>query len=135
MINQVELPDEQPAMRIIAMPKDANAGGSIFGGWIMSQIDMAGAVVAISRAKGRVATVKVNSLEFKQPVFVGDLLSCYANVVDVGKSSITVEVKVYAQRNSKAPETIKVTQAELIYVALDEDRKPRLVPDEIEKVQ
>ena len=129
MIDHVDLPSEQPALRIIAMPADTNAGGSIFGGWIMSQIDLAGAVVAISRAKGRVATVKVNSIEFKEPVFVGDLLSCYAKVVKVGKTSITVDVQVFAQRKSGLI-TIKVTEAELVYVALDEERKPRSVPAE-----
>ncbi len=132
MINSNELPDEQPALRIVAMPKDTNAGGSIFGGWIMSQIDIAASIAAIMRAKGRVATVKVNSLEFNQPVFVGDLLSCYSNVTKVGKTSITVDVKVYAQRNSKKPQTIKVTEAELVFVALDEDRKPRIVPEEVD---
>lgn len=130
MINSDKLPDGQPALRIVAMPKDTNAGGSIFGGWIMSQIDIAGSIAAIMRAKGRVATVKVNSLEFKKPVFVGDLLSCYADVTGVGNTSITVDVKVFAQRNSRKLETIKVTEAELVFVALDENRKPRIVPKE-----
>ncbi len=132
MINSNDLPEGQPALRIVAMPKDTNAGGSIFGGWIMSQIDIAGSVAAIMRAKGRVATVKVNSLEFKQPVFVGDLLSCYADVIHVGRTSITVDVKVFAQRNSREPETIKVTEAELVFVALDEKRRPRVIPEEVD---
>lgn len=125
----VELPDRQPAIRVAAMPADANAGGSIFGGWIMSHVDIAGSIVARERAKGRVATVAVNSFEFHQPVFVGDLISCYAELVRVGRTSITVRVEVYAQRNPANMQTVKVTEAELTYVALDENRKPRKVPD------
>lgn len=125
----VELPDRQPAIRVTAMPADANAGGSIFGGWIMSHVDIAGSIVALERAKGRVATVAVNSFEFHQPVFVGDLISCYVELVRVGRTSITVKVEVYAQRNPENMQTVKVTEAELTYVALDENRKPRRVPD------
>ncbi len=128
MTTNVELPDQQPAIRVLAMPKDTNAGGSIFGGWIMSQVDIAGSIVALDRAKGRVVTVAVNSFEFHQPVFVGDLISCFAKVTKVGRSSITVKVEVYAQRNPSEVQTVKVTEAELTYVALDENRKPRAVP-------
>ena len=98
----------------------------------MSQVDTAGAIVAIARAKGRVATVGVKSFEFHEPVFVGDLISCYAEIVHVGKTSITVKVEVYAQRNPEKLITVKVTEAELTYVALDENRRPRQVPAEIE---
>ena len=124
----VKLPDKQPAIRVAAMPKDTNSGGSIFGGWIMSQVDIAGAIAALTRAKGRVATVAVKSFEFHEPVFVGDLISCYADVIKVGRTSITVKVEVYAQRNPSSPETVKVTEAELTYVALDENRRPREIP-------
>lgn len=124
----VTLPDKQPAIRIAAMPKDTNSGGSIFGGWIMSQVDIAGAVAALARARGRVATVGVKSFEFHEPVFVGDLISCYADVIRVGKTSITVKVEVYAQRNPSDLKTVKVTEAELTYVALDENRRPRQIP-------
>ncbi len=127
--SKVKLPDKLPAIRVAAMPKDTNAGGSIFGGWIMSQVDIAGSIAALERAKGRVATVAVNSFEFHEPVFIGDLISCYADVIRVGLTSITVKVEVYAQRNPAKPETVKVTQAELTYVALDENRRPRLVPE------
>jgi acyl-CoA thioesterase YciA len=123
------LPDKQPAIRVAAMPKDTNSGGSIFGGWIMSQVDVAGAIVALVRAKGRVATVGVKSFEFHEPVFVGDLVSCYADVIRVGRTSITVRVEVYAQRNPSDPQTVKVTEAELTYVALDENRRPRKIPE------
>jgi acyl-CoA thioesterase YciA len=115
-----------PAIRVVAMPADANAAGDIFGGWIMSQVDIAGSVVAIRRAQGRVVTVAVNSFEFHQPVYVGDLVSCYAEVVKVGNTSMTVEVKVFAERD-RLDEAVKVTEAVLTYVAVDENRKPRLV--------
>ncbi|MFB3090252.1 MAG: acyl-CoA thioesterase [Gammaproteobacteria bacterium] len=126
------LPDKQPAIRVAAMPADTNSAGSIFGGWIMSQVDIAGSIAALERARGRVVTVAVNSFEFHQPVFVGDLISCYAEVIKVGRTSITVKVEVYAQRNPGNPETIKVTEAELTYVALDENRKPRSVPPKLD---
>lgn len=118
--------DTHPTIRVVAMPADANAAGDIFGGWIMSQVDIAGSVVAHRRARGRVVTVAVNSFEFHQPVFVGDLISCYAEVVQVGRTSLTVDVKVFAERNRvEAP--LKVTQATLTYVAVGDDRKPRPV--------
>ena len=127
----IELPaDRQPAIRVVAMPKDTNSCDSIFGGWILSQIDIAAAIPALERAKGRVATVAVNSVEFHEPVFVGDVVSCYAEVIKTGKTSITVKVEVYAERNFSNKEVVKVTEAELTFVALDENRKPRLVPEE-----
>ncbi len=120
--------DRQPAIRVAAMPKDTNSGGSIFGGWIMSQIDIAAAIPALERARGRVATVAVNSIEFHEPVFVGDVISCYAEVIKTGHTSITVKVEVYAERNPEKKKTVKVTEAELTYVALDEKRRPRKLP-------
>ncbi|MCH8263621.1 MAG: acyl-CoA thioesterase [Proteobacteria bacterium] len=126
------LPDKQPAIRVAAMPADTNSAGSIFGGWIMSQVDIAGSIAALERARGRVVTVAVNSFEFHQPVFVGDLISCYAEVIEVGRTSVTVKVEVYAQRNPDNPETIKVTEAELTYVALDKNRKPRSIPPKLD---
>ena len=125
------LPDKQPAIRVAAMPADTNSAGTIFGGWIMSQVDVAGSIAALERARGRVATVAVNSFEFHKPVFVGDLISSYAEVIKVGRSSITVKVEVYAQRNPGKLKTIKVTEAELTFVALDENRKPRSVPPKL----
>ncbi len=129
---QVSLPDRQPTLRVVPMPHDTNYGGSIFGGWIMSQVDIAGSIPALHRARGRVATVAVKSFEFHQPVFVGDLVSLYAEVSEVGHSSIHVQVEVYVQRNIEKVETYKVTEAELTYVALDEQRRPRPVPPEPE---
>ncbi len=110
------------------MPADANQHGDIFGGWIMSQVDIAGSVLAARRARGRVATIAVNSFQFKQPVFIGDVLSFYGDIVRVGNTSITVNVEVYAQRNPREIETVKVTEATLTYVATGPDRKPRPVP-------
>ena len=128
---KVALPhDKQPALRVVPMPSNANFVGDIFGGWIMSQVDIAGSIPAIRRARGRVATVAVNSFTFKQPVFVGDLVSLYADIVRVGRTSITVDVEVFAQRNRLKDECVKVTEATLIYVAVDENRKPRVVPPE-----
>ena len=126
------LPDKQPAIRVAAMPADTNSAGSIFGGWIMSQVDIAGSIAALERARGRVVTVAVNSFEFHQPDFVGGLISCYAEVIEVGRTSVTVKVEVYAQRNPDNPETIKVTEAELTYVALDKNRKPRSIPPKLD---
>ena len=126
------LSDKQPAIRVAAMPADTNSAGTIFGGWIMSQVDIAGSIAALERARGRVVTVAVNSFEFHQPVFVGDLISCYAEVIKVGRTSITIKVEVYAQRCPSNPKTIKVTQAELTYVALDENRKPRGIPPRLD---
>ena len=112
-------------LRVVPMPADANQHGDIFGGWIMSQVDIAGGVLAARRAQGRVATVAVNSFQFKQPVFIGDVLSFYADIVRVGNTSITVYVEVYAQRNPRDIETVKVTEATLTYVATGPDRRPR----------
>ena len=109
------------------MPADSNSTGDIFGGWVMSQVDIAGSIPAIRLARGRVATVAVNSFVFKQPVMVGDLVSFYADVVKVGRTSITVSVEVYAQRNPEKEETVKVTEAVLTYVAVDKQRRPRVV--------
>lgn len=120
--------DKQPALRVMPLPSDANIHGDVFGGWIMAQVDIAGALPAVRRANGRVATVAVNSFVFKQPVFVGDVLSFYADIVRVGRTSITVNVEVYAQRNRLDEEIVKVTEATLTYVATDEHRQPRPVP-------
>ena len=124
----VKLPQREPTLRVVAMPSDANYVGDIFGGWLMGQVDVAGSIPALHRAKGRVATVAVNSFVFKQPVFVGDIVSFYAEIVKVGNTSITVDVAVYSQRDPARPVCVKVTEAVLTYVAVDDERKPRLVP-------
>lgn len=117
-----------PTLRVMPMPSDANVHGDVFGGWIMAQVDIAGSLPAVRRSNGRVATIAVNSFLFKQPVFVGDLLSFYADIVKVGNTSITVYVEVFAERNRLQAETVKVTEATLTYVATDESRKPRQIP-------
>ena len=124
----VQLPPGVPALRVTPMPADANAHGDIFGGWIMSQVDIAGSVPAARRARGRIATVAVNSFVFKQPVLVGDLVSFYATIEKTGRTSITVSVEVFAQRNPDQEVTVKVTEASLTYVAVGPDRKPRELP-------
>ena len=117
----------EPTLRVIPMPADANHTGDIFGGWIMAQVDLAGAVPAMRVAKGRVATVAVNSFVFKQPVLVGDIVSLYADVIRIGRTSITVSVEVYAQHRATGEGGVKVTEAVLTYVAVDENRQPRVV--------
>ncbi|WP_161136281.1 acyl-CoA thioesterase [Schauerella aestuarii] len=109
-------------------PSDANIHGDVFGGWIMSQVDIAGAVIAARRAAGRVATVAVNAFVFKKPVFVGDLLSFYADIERVGRTSVTVSVVVYAERHRMDAEIVKVTEASVTYVATDEARQSRPLP-------
>ena len=122
--------DKQPVLRIVPMPADTNAHGTIFGGWVMAQVDIAGSIPAWARAGEPVVTVAVNSFVFKEPVFVGDVVSFYADVVKVGRTSITVDVEVYAQRGrtGTAQEAVKVTEAQLTYVAVDDARQPRIVP-------
>lgn len=126
----VTLPPGIPTLRVAPMPADANFHGDIFGGWIMSQVDIAGSVPASRRARGRIATVAVNSFVFKEPVLLGDLVSFYATIQKVGRTSITVSVEVYAERNPGEEITVKVTEASLTYVAVGPDRRPRELPPE-----
>jgi len=128
MTDKTTLPDGMPVLRVMPMPADANIHGDVFGGWIMAQVDVAGAIPAARRANGRVATVAVTSFQFKNPVFVGDLLSFFAQVLKTGKTSITVEVEVYAERMRLQADVVKVTEATLVYVATGTDRKPRELP-------
>ena len=122
------LPPREPVLRVVPMPADVNQHGDIFGGWIMSQVDIAGGVLAARRARGRVATVAVNSFTFKQPVLVGDLVTFYGEVVRAGRTSVTIDVEVYAQRNPRDIVTVKVTEASLTYVAVDASGRPRPIP-------
>jgi acyl-CoA thioesterase YciA len=124
--------DREPTLRVIPLPRDTNTAGDVFGGWIMSQVDLAGSVAAARRAQGRVVTVAVNAFDFKIPVFTGDLVSFYAEVIRVGNTSLTVDVQVYAERGWRSAEqfteVVRVTEAVLTYVAMDQDRRPRPVP-------
>jgi len=126
----VSLPRREPTLRVVAMPSDANYAGDIFGGWLMGQVDIAGSIPALHLARGRVVTVAVNSFQFKQPVLVGDIVSFYAEIMKVGRTSITVDVAVYSQRDPAKPTCVKVTEATLTYVAVDENSKPRPVPSQ-----
>src|SRR6185437_5167772 len=128
-IAPLTLPDDrQLVMRVMPMPADANGNGDIFGGWIMAQVDIAGAVLPARIAKGRIATVAVNQFVFKQPVSMGDLLSFYAKVERIGRTSVTVNVEVYAERNPANLHVVKVTEANLTYVAIDRSGRPRPIP-------
>jgi len=118
-----------PALRTIAMPADANANGDIFGGWVLSQMDLAGGSIAVQRARGRVATVAITGMSFHLPVFIGDEVSCYGTITKIGRSSITVHIESWARRH-RTGERVKVTEGTFTYVALGDDRKPRKVPPE-----
>src|SRR5215468_4041286 len=119
----------EPAIRTVAMPKDANANGDIFGGWMMAQMDLAGAVVAIRRARGRVATVAVEAMAFHRPVMVGDLVSCFAEVKRVGRTSLSVQIDAWVERRIDGSAE-QVTSGLFTYVAMDEKGRPRPVPAE-----
>ena len=128
-IAPLQLPDDrQLVLRVMPMPADANGNGDIFGGWIMAQVDIAGAVLPSRIAKGRIATVAVNQFIFKQPVSIADLLSFYARVERIGTTSVTVNVEVYAERDPAALHVVKVTEANLTYVAIDREGRPRPIP-------
>ncbi|MES2190523.1 MAG: acyl-CoA thioesterase [Pseudomonadota bacterium] len=128
-IPTVDLPTEgELVLKVIPMPGDCNANGDIFGGWVMSQVDLAGAVLPARYVDGRMATVAVNQFIFKQPVRVGDLLSFFASVTRIGTTSITIQMEVYAERLRNQGKYIKVTEASLTYVAIDDMGRPRKIP-------
>ena len=129
MSDPTPIVERQPAVRMLAIPADTNPSGDIFGGWLMSQMDIAGGIAAAARAKGRAVTVAVEGMEFHQPVYVGDLVSCYADVVATGTTSITVKVETLARRRAGG-ETVKVTEGTFVFVAIDADGRPRPVPPE-----
>lgn len=120
--------DMELVLRVMPLPADANGNGDVFGGWIMAQVDLAGSVLPARIAKGRIATVAVKEFIFKQPVSIGDLLSFYARVERVGRTSVTVHVAVFAERNPAEPVICKVTEATVTYVAIDRDGQPRTIP-------
>jgi len=129
MTGPTSLPDgSELVLRVMPLPADVNGNGDIFGGWLMAQVDLAGAVLPSRIAKGRIATVAVNEFIFKQPVSVGDLVSFYARIARIGKTSITVHVTVLAERNPANLQVVRVTEANLTYVAIDREGKPRPVP-------
>lgn len=124
---QPQIGQRELVLRVMPMPADSNANGDIFGGWIMAQVDIAGSVMPARLSRGRVATVAVNEFVFKQPVSIGDLLSFYATVTRVGRTSITVHVEVMAERDPENLHVVKVTEANLTYVAIDREGKPRQI--------
>ena len=125
----MQLPtDQELVLKVIPMPGDCNANGDIFGGWVMAHVDLAGSVVPARYTQGRMATVAVNEFVFKQPVRVGDILSFFSKVTRIGRTSITVKVEVYAERIRAQGEYIKVTEASLTYVAIDDQGQPRELP-------
>jgi acyl-CoA thioesterase YciA len=126
---QPQPPRFEPALRTIAMPADANAYGDIFGGWVLSQMDLAGGSLAVQRARGRAATVAITGMTFHLPIFVGDEVSCYSTIAKIGRTSITINVESWARRH-KGGERVKVTEGTFTYVAIGEDRRPRPVPPE-----
>lgn len=121
-------PDMELVMRVMPMPRDSNGNGDIFGGWIMSQVDLAGCVVPARIAKGRIATVAVKEFVFRSAVSVGDLLTFYARVDHIGNTSITMHVEVWAERRPSDPHLVKVTEARVTYVAIDDEGRPRPIP-------
>ena len=123
----VELPQTLPLVRVIAMPADANPNGDIFGGWLLSQMDLAGGSLAAQRARGRCATVAVDGMVFHEPVFVGDEVSCYGELVKTGRSSMTVRIEAW-RRHLASDDVRKVTEATFTYVAIGENRRPRPLP-------
>jgi acyl-CoA thioesterase YciA len=122
--------DRELVLKVIPMPADVNANGDIFGGWVMAQVDLAGAVLPVRYVRGRMATVAVNQFIFKQPVRVGDILSFFAHITRLGNTSITVQVEVFAERFASQGQYVKVTEASLTYVAIDAEGKPRPIPRE-----
>ncbi|MEO0047540.1 MAG: hypothetical protein RLZZ410_499 [Pseudomonadota bacterium] len=122
-------PGAELVLRVVPMPADVNWNGDIFGGYIMANVDVAGAIIAMKKARGKVATIAVNSFTFKQPVSVGDQLSFYCTIKEVGKTSITVHVDVIAERNPESPVTVRVTDATLTYVAIDENGQKRKIDE------
>ena len=122
-------PQIEPALRAIAMPADANPHGDIFGGWLLSQMDLAGGTAATRRAKGRTVTVAITAMTFHRPVFIGDEVTCYADIIKIGKTSITVKVESWVRRGI-GDEQIAVTEGIFTYVAVGDDRRPCPVPPE-----
>jgi acyl-CoA thioesterase YciA len=120
--------DKELVLKVIPMPGDCNANGDIFGGWVMAQVDLAGSVIPARYTQGRMATVAVNQFIFKQPVRVGDILSFFGHITRIGNTSITVQVEVFAERFRAQGQYVKVTEASLTYVAIDDQGKPRSIP-------
>ncbi|HKJ95848.1 MAG TPA: acyl-CoA thioester hydrolase YciA [Gammaproteobacteria bacterium] len=127
MTDNAAQPNGELVLRTLAMPADTNPAGDIFGGWLLSQMDVAGGLAAKQRARGRVATVAIESMTFHRPVFVGDVLCCYAEILRVGRTSITTRLEAWIIRDDNYGERLRVTEGIFTYVAIDGDRQPRPV--------
>ena len=125
-IDSTPVPHGDLALQTVAMPKDTNASGDIFGGWLLSQMDIAGLITAMDVARGRAATVAINGMAFLTPVHVGAVVSCYCDVLEIGRSSIRIVVEVWINSQHDG-EPIKVTEGEFVYVAIDENGRTRAI--------
>jgi acyl-CoA thioesterase YciA len=130
MTEETEGPNGELSLRTLAMPADTNPSGDIFGGWLLAQMDIAGGLAAKQRARGRTVTIAVNSMTFHKPVFVGDVACCYTDVERVGRTSIDIRVQVWVIRGAHSGERVKVTEGLFTYVAVDEERQPRPIPQD-----
>ncbi|MGG4607090.1 acyl-CoA thioester hydrolase YciA [Providencia sp. Me31A] len=133
----MQLPNGELVLRTLAMPADTNANGDIFGGWLMSQMDIGGAILAKEIALGRVVTVAVNGIKFQKPVAVGDVVCCYARCLKTGKSSITINIEVWVKKVATEPvgQRYRATDAVFTYVAVNDDNSPRSLPQEKQHFQ
>ena len=129
MTDQNQKPTGDLTIRTVAMPSDTNPRGDIFGGWLMSQMDLAGGIMATRRAKGRTATIAVDNMVFHKPVHIGNVVTCYADVIRVGTTSMSIKIEAWAQHYAELGEPNKVTEGVFTYVAIDQERKPRPVPE------
>ncbi|MDR1529880.1 MAG: acyl-CoA thioesterase [Burkholderiales bacterium] len=131
MSNQVPLPSGRaPALRVVPMPSNTNQHGLIFGGWLMAQMDIACFTRAVERTKGLVATVAVNNIVFKAPIHVGDIVNIYVEIVRVGNTSLTLSLEVYSERPFDNMKTYHIASGEMVFVAIDENQRPRPIPPE-----
>ncbi len=130
MNDEVETPKGELSLRMLAMPADTNPAGDIFGGWLLSQMDIAGGLAAKQRSSGRTVTIAVNSMTFHKPVFVGDVVCCYTNIERIGRTSLEVRVQAWVVRGVHDGERLKVTEGLFTYVAVDDERNPRPIPEE-----
>ena len=128
MTNQKQKPTGDLTIRTVAMPSDTNPRGDIFGGWLMSQMDLAGGIMATRRAKGRTATIAVNNMVFHQPVHIGNVVTCYADVIRIGTTSMSIKIEAWAQHYAELGGPNKVTEGVFTYVAIDQERKPGPCP-------
>ncbi len=129
LTKESSMPVEAPIIRTIAMPADTNPSGDIFGGWLMSQMDLAAGSIAARISKGRAATIRAEAMVFHHPVFVGDEVSLFASMIGRGRTSMKIEVEAW-RRSRDSEDTTKVTEAIFTFVAIDEDRRPRPLPEE-----